>query len=118
MKCKRDKLTGMIACFINEIKDYDLGSAEDLETLPDTLYKDKKGKQPPVRIKSQPDNVGLHTVVENYVTKVTGNNLRAIEKGSSAISKVLPGQAKILAKGISAGAAFQASIIDPKEEKL
>ena len=63
MRCKRDKLTGIVACFVNEIANYDHGGAKNLENLPATLKKDEKGKQPPVRVKNQEDNVGLHTKV-------------------------------------------------------
>lgn len=64
MSCKRDKLTGIVACFVNEIADYDHGGAQDLENLPATMNKDVKGKQPPVRVKKQADEVGLHTAVK------------------------------------------------------
>ncbi len=66
-RCKRDKLTGIVACFINEITDYDHGGAIKLED-PNTLYADTVGLVPTVRVKRQPDNVGLHTVVNAGAT--------------------------------------------------
>jgi hypothetical protein len=53
-------------------------------------------------------------IIEGFMSKITGTNLRAIGKVAGALP--LKGSAGLLAKGIQAGAAFQANIIDPEEE--
>jgi hypothetical protein len=88
MRCKRDKLTGIVACFINEITDYDHGGAIDLEKLPATLKKDVKGKEPKVRVKDQEDNVGLHTVVADFVTEAGAGILKGINNIQASYNKI------------------------------
>lgn len=57
----------------------------------------------------------LESIIESFASKITGSNLRTI--GNVAGKLPLTGQAGLLAKGIQAGAEFQADLIDPEEDE-